>query len=440
MRFEKIIPIFNKIEVFSPPPAWYHGTEFSILKRNDTTDEYLAINILAARWVRTTILGAQAIQKIDQARSAKSTQISITTKEDHFLKQLSATGFFDDATTTQPATPSLLHISVTDKCNLSCSYCFFGAGGDANKGATTYQSLPTDKIRSLLTEAKQLNDGIRIFVTGGEPFLFKGIYELFQIIKEHGLYAAVVTNGTLLTRKSCEKLKKIGIDEVRISIDGVSPNIHETYRPKTFEKVKSSILNLKDCGVVTVLSMTVTKENIHEVHALAEFALENGVAFNYSHMLPTGRGATHHMDLPNYEALVQEYKNVEQKFGYGLLNKEGQQGVKHETCGLANKTVYIGLNGEAAPCNLLAHSHKIGNAFSNGLKNLLLGEGATRVQRTVDEISGCSDCYIRYACGGTCRASSYFYSGAINAKGPDCKFKYHETIQSMWTHGPVVSL
>jgi GTP 3',8-cyclase len=120
-----------------------------------------------------------------------------------------------------------LRISVTDKCNLRCTYCMPAEG------------VPQREHRDFLTleqvtEVARAATGLgvtKIRLTGGEPLVKRGIVDLVRMIGAlPGLeHLAMTTNGVLLADMA-RPLKEAGLDSVNVSLDTLDP---ERYRRLT---------------------------------------------------------------------------------------------------------------------------------------------------------------------------------------------------------------
>jgi cyclic pyranopterin phosphate synthase len=117
-----------------------------------------------------------------------------------------------------------LRISVTDKCNLRCTYCMPPEGVPY---VPHTDLLRHEEIVAIVTEAVSL--GItKVRLTGGEPLVRRGIVELVGMIAGiPGIeMVAMTTNGTLMPRFAVP-LKEAGLDRLNISLDTLDP---ERYR------------------------------------------------------------------------------------------------------------------------------------------------------------------------------------------------------------------
>ncbi|UWG98238.1 GTP 3',8-cyclase MoaA [Dehalobacter sp. DCM] len=116
-----------------------------------------------------------------------------------------------------------LRISVTDLCNLKCTYCMPENGIDKKEHR---EILNLETIEKVAESAVKL--GItKIRLTGGEPLVRRGILDLVRNIsalKEHGLKELGLTTNGLLLKNYAEDLKKAGLTRVNISIDSMDPD------------------------------------------------------------------------------------------------------------------------------------------------------------------------------------------------------------------------
>ncbi|MFP4066517.1 MAG: GTP 3',8-cyclase MoaA [Spirochaetaceae bacterium] len=113
-----------------------------------------------------------------------------------------------------------LRVSVTDRCNLRCSYCTPPGG---------FEAMPRRDILSFerITEIVRVAAGMgirKVRLTGGEPLVRRGIVELVGMLAAvPGLETlAMTTNGILLPRYA-RQLRAAGLQAVNISLDTIDP-------------------------------------------------------------------------------------------------------------------------------------------------------------------------------------------------------------------------
>src|ERR1700710_3154803 len=111
-----------------------------------------------------------------------------------------------------------LRVSVTDRCNLRCTYCMPAEG---------LEWLPKPELLTF-EELTRLVDGAprlgvpAVRLTGGEPLLRRGLPELVRMIAglERRPRIAMTTNGLGLDRLAAP-LRDAGLDRVNVSLDTV---------------------------------------------------------------------------------------------------------------------------------------------------------------------------------------------------------------------------
>ncbi len=178
-----------------------------------------------------------------------------------------------------------LRVSVTDRCNLRCSYCMPKSG---------VQFLRRNRILRY-EEILRLTDifikmGItKLRITGGEPLIRRNVLFLFQELgKRKGLHEiTLTTNGTMLNSYA-EDLFHAGIRRVNISLDSLN---RENYRRITgFDKIDTvlgGIKILRNLGVTIKLNVVAMKGiNDGEFVDFIHFGEENSVDVRFIEVMP----------------------------------------------------------------------------------------------------------------------------------------------------------
>ena len=196
------------------------------------------------------------------------------------MKTHSAHGFVvPDRTERAPSpTPEELYLEVTNRCNLRCRTCpqFFGM-------AERSHNLTWDEFLAITDQFVRLR---RVVLHGiGEPLLNADLGRMIRHLKARGAYVLFNSNGLLLRGRKALELATSGLDELRISIDGGSP---ETYRAVRvvdgFDRILGNIRRfeaLKRATGVEIprVSLWVTgmKTTVRDLPALVQTAAEHGV-------------------------------------------------------------------------------------------------------------------------------------------------------------------
>ncbi len=170
---------------------------------------------------------------------------------------------------------ALANLVITNRCDLSCWYCFFYAkkGGE---GAYVYE--PTlDQIRKMVKNLTSMKPvpGKAIQITGGEPALREDILDIIRLIKEENInHIQLNTNGIRLAtdKNFAKEVKVAGVNTVYLSFDGVTPITN----PKNHWEVPYVLDNCRDAGLGIVLVPTIIKTiNDHELTKIIKYGQKN---------------------------------------------------------------------------------------------------------------------------------------------------------------------
>jgi molybdenum cofactor biosynthesis enzyme MoaA len=141
-------------------------------------------------------------------------------------------------------------------CNIACTHCFISS----SPWNRSHGMLRLEDVRGRLAEAESL--GVReYYFTGGEPFLNPEIFPILEETLAHGP-VTVLTNGLLLNRDRCRRLKELFDQsdyslDLRVSIDGYTAEANDPIRGTgTFERILRGVRNLSDAGLNPVVTVT----------------------------------------------------------------------------------------------------------------------------------------------------------------------------------------
>ncbi|MCD6458423.1 MAG: radical SAM protein [Thermoproteales archaeon] len=167
---------------------------------------------------------------------------------------------------------ALLNLVATNRCDLSCWYCFFFA----KRAGYVYE--PTlEHIKYMLREARKLSPvpPKALQITGGEPLLRDDIVDIVKLAKQMGfVHVQVNTTGIKLAYNAdlAIKLRAAGTNVIYMSFDGVTPYTN----PKNHWETPYILDNLRKAHLGVVLVPTVIRgTNDHELWDIIRFGLEN---------------------------------------------------------------------------------------------------------------------------------------------------------------------
>lgn len=185
-----------------------------------------------------------------------------------------------------------LRISVTDRCNLRCTYCMpeeiFGRDyAFLNKP----ELLTYEEIARLARIFSQC--GVRkIRLTGGEPLIRQELDHLVKFLSSIPLVEdiALTTNGLLLDQ-TADKLRAAGLNRVTVSLDAIDNKIFKKMngRGVEVERVMRGIAAAVQAGLQVKINMVVEKGvNDGEILPMARYAREHGHTLRFIEFMDVG--------------------------------------------------------------------------------------------------------------------------------------------------------
>jgi MoaA/NifB/PqqE/SkfB family radical SAM enzyme len=169
---------------------------------------------------------------------------------------------------------------LTTECNLRCLHCL--------RSNVAGSHLPLDKIQKALTGAKKF--GLEyVHLTGGEPFLYRHLPGLFELLAANNIQATFSSNGLLFEKNSelINKYRKV-IKFINISLDGHVSGVHEAMRGKgTFGAVLDSLEFSRGCKLSFGVNCCLNRYNVDHAADMVKFARKLGAKhINFSTVLP----------------------------------------------------------------------------------------------------------------------------------------------------------
>jgi cyclic pyranopterin phosphate synthase len=179
-----------------------------------------------------------------------------------------------------------LRVSITDRCNLRCTYCMPADFSDWIPGD---HLLSTDELMLVLDVATE--HGIEsVRLTGGEPLLRPDVVEIVSRINQlpKAPKISLTTNGLQLA-KLAEGLRAAGLERVNVSLDTLDPDRFKslTHRDRLGD-VLAGIEAAKQAGLLPIKVNAVLMRGVNEDEAipLLEHAIEHGWNLRFIEQMP----------------------------------------------------------------------------------------------------------------------------------------------------------
>ena len=180
-----------------------------------------------------------------------------------------------------------MRISITDRCNLRCTYCMPPEGIES---IPMEEILSFEEILQVVRAAVEL--GITRFrITGGEPLVRRGVENLVGMIKsvEGVEQVNITTNGVLLKEKLPDLIAK-GLDGVNISLDTTDSGTFEKLtRRDCYDQVTEAIDAAVESGIKVKLNAVLWDKSSYK--DMIELAREKDLCLRFIELMPIGDGA-----------------------------------------------------------------------------------------------------------------------------------------------------
>lgn len=293
-------------------------------------------------------------------------------------------------------TPISVVLEASGCCNFKCRYCL----RQTEVGGGTYNShnMSLELFDKVLNDLSAFPNKITALnISGiGEPLLNKNLPEIVKNAKSSELFGSIkiITNGSLLNEDLSEKLIEAGLDDIRISLQGLDSNkVYETCGCQLdVEKLKRQISyfynNKKDCKVyVKIMDCCLDELNTKE-----EFYKQYQDKCDYLFV--------EHM-IDHFDTQVNENR---------ILNMMQEESAVPQICSFPFWQLNIDSSGSVYPCcSSFGTSLSMGNINSKSIIDIWNGEIWRELRLKLldgyqlrnDIPSICEECYKKgiYACG-----------------------------------------
>ena len=281
-----------------------------------------------------------------------------------------------------PSLPQSLMLEPTRRCNLRCPLCITGRGE-----VVRAPDLTAARFRTI---HDQFEGGCRSMILHnyGEPLLNRELPEMIAYAKAHGSqFATLSTNATLLDDWWCEQLATCGLDEIIVSVDGLTQETYQVYRVGgKLHKVSAGIRRLvqrireRGSALEVVMQFIVFRHNEHEVDGVFDYGKDLGV-----HKVA--------IKVSGSASRVAEFRPTNE--AYVAVNRSGAR--SGPLCDWVFKTLVVNADGEVMPCCWAGHKseYSMGNVFRQPVAEIWNSERYRTLRRAVAERSNLWELCVR---------------------------------------------
>lgn len=177
--------------------------------------------------------------------------------------------------------------NCTKRCNLKCVHCYSQSTGKLGE-----HELSTSEAKAFIADIAAFGSPVILF-SGGEPLTRPDLLELIDYAVGKGLRAVISTNGTLIDQAMAQKLKKVKLSYVGVSLDGME-EVNDAFRgvKGAFRNALEGIRNCREAGIKVGLRFTINKRNASEIGKIFQLLeIEEIPRVCFYHLVYSGRAS-----------------------------------------------------------------------------------------------------------------------------------------------------
>ncbi len=180
-----------------------------------------------------------------------------------------------------------LRVSLTDRCNLRCSYCMPAEGLDWLPEDSV---LTDDEVVRLIRIGVELLGIREVRFTGGEPLVRRGLVDIVRRTHEIDptVETSLTTNALGLVRVA-DALAAAGLDRVNVSLDSIRrETFHAITRRDRLQDVLDGLAAARDAGLapVKVNAVLMRGQNDDQAAELLRWAIAEGYQLRFIEQMP----------------------------------------------------------------------------------------------------------------------------------------------------------
>lgn len=327
--------------------------------------------------------------------------------------------------------PYIVTFELTYSCNQKCVHCYLTHDDPYQK------EMPVEEWLRAIGELKELGT-FYVSVTGGEPTLYPGFWEIIEELHRQNMLIRVFTNATTFTKDDIDHLIRCGVQYVDISIHGSDRDTHEeiTGVPGSYDRTVNAIKQLKAAGIHVMLKGSLLKSNYKKVNNLNRLMLSLGGYPHISHNItPDNNGGQQPLEYAISEVEFCYVFDNFYKTDYDLPDVEEDHIPLAIRCTAGFSTMTITPNGTVIPC--VQFRAPLGNIQRNSLRRIWHHSplcqylsGLTRLSPS--ECTGCKFITFCIRCPGlsfietgslwkpspnACRAAEHYFNAYYRSRG-----------------------
>jgi len=314
---------------------------------------------------------------------------------------------------------------ITLACCFNCPYCG-SRGGKARENELT--TAECDDVARQLAEMGCR----RVSLIGGEVFMRKDWEKIVNSLTSRGIITCIITNGYTMTEEITSALKRLNIESVAVSIDGVE-QVHDAYRQNgSYKRAFKTLQSVADAGIPVSVISALRADNAPRLREFYEVLLNTPIfAWQIQACSPMGNADSNKINV-EFDSL-EVIKFIKSVSGTAPFDVAAADNIGYFTpeekyirrrlgsyfggCSAGLTTIGIDSVGNVRGCeSMYDERFNEGNLRERTLVDIWTDKDAFSYNRsfTPDKLtSGCSGCEYGSICAGGCRSYNYFSTGKL---------------------------
>ncbi|MBC8413738.1 MAG: SPASM domain-containing protein [Nitrospira sp.] len=271
--------------------------------------------------------------------------------------------------------PYVLIVDTVNICNLSCPLCPTGLNMPGRKKG----KMDFATFKKVIDEQGEYAFTV-VMHNWGEPLLNKDIFEMIAYAKKNSIKTVLSSNLNIMKESDAEQLITSGLDQLVISLDGVTPETYNQYRKggdfqTVINNIKLLVRKKQEMGSSSpklIWQFLVFQHNVHEVPEVEKLASELGVDGTdiLSGQLG-GPGQTPYLGGKDTSQLVSKWLLNDKKYmrDFNYFNEPAYLNPKR--CDYLWKSMTVNWDGSVSPCCCVyEESTNFGNINQDSMKSI----------------------------------------------------------------------
>ncbi|MGA3035087.1 MAG: radical SAM protein [Terracidiphilus sp.] len=321
--------------------------------------------------------------------------------------------------------PLSAHLDITWRCNERCVHCYLDHDG---KG-----EMSTDEIKDVI---RQLADVGTFFlsISGGEPLLRRDCFEILEYARALRFNVKLKTNAVMIGPKEAVRLRKLGIEQVQISLYSHRPEVHDaiTKLPGSLRRTSKAIELLKANNIKVSITNVLMKYNSGDARAVKKLADEWGVNFVVDPTItPMLNGDRSILSLGITPAELEEIMHAEEFVGNvgefcAPISEVDDNVLDGYSCSAGHTLAYISPFGDVYPC--VQFPMPCGSVRKQSFRDIWYDSPQFTELRSVHvrDLHTCSQCSHTAYCS-RCPGLAYMEGDMRGPSAADCQKSYVRT-------------